>query len=335
MNKDYEKIIEFICNSPEIPEDLAADLRSWMLAHSDDENLTEALRREWDLRFGKTGTPVSSEALGRLLREVAPAEPEQRLTSRFRRLPRLPRLLRYAAIAAAICLSTAVGYFIARDNTPAQTILMTAKGSMGEFTLPDGSTVRLNSDTRLCYDADSFKGKGKRRVSVEGEAFFDVTKDPAHPFVVEMTEMEVEVLGTSFDVRNYPFSQREEVVLLSGSVKVESKALPAPVTMHPDQRFTFDRSNGRSNVEDADAINYCRWINKRLKLENEPLGDLLITISRKYGMDLEIAPGTDISRRVSITLGNDEVDELMPVISYLTGLEYSIDGHTLRVGSTN
>ena len=102
MNKDYEKIIEFICNSPEIPEDLAADLRSWMLAHSDDENLTEALRREWDLRFGKTGTPVSSEALGRLLREVAPAEPEQRQTSRFRRLPRLPRLLRYAAVAAAI-----------------------------------------------------------------------------------------------------------------------------------------------------------------------------------------------------------------------------------------
>jgi transmembrane sensor len=212
-----------------------------------------------------------------------------------------------------------------------ETILITAKGSTGQFTLPDGTNVRLNSDTRLIYDPESFMADGKRRVSIEGEAFFDVTKDAEHPFVVKLTDMEVEVLGTSFDVRNYSFSSKEEVVLLTGKVKVESKGIGEPVTIYPDQRLVFNRANGDCDVQQTAAINYCRWIEPRLKLENEPLGDLLITLSRKYNLELEIAPDVDLTKRISLTLHNDDIEDLMPVIAYLTDLSYKIENNTLYI----
>ncbi len=337
MNKDYEKIINFIYNHPDIPDDVREAIRSWMIQHEDDGDLYSTMYDVWNKEFGKDCGNVDAAALSRLLNEVGTesiASESPVLASVARRrihAAKFRRLLSYAAIAAAICLTAVITYIAASDNAPQQTILMTAKGSTGEFTLPDGSKVRLNSDTRLTYDERSFLAEGKRRVNVEGEAFFDVTKDADHPFVVTLTDMEVEVLGTSFDVRNYGFSNKEEVVLLTGKVKVDSKRMNEAVTISPDERFVLNRANGEYNVEQTSAINYCRWIEPRLKLENEPLGDLLVTISRKYSVDLEIAKGVNLDQRVSLTLHNDDLEEIMPVISYLTDIEFTIENNTLHI----
>lgn len=327
MNKDYDKILNFIYNHPSVPEYIRSIIRDWMLQHEDDQELTELMLALWDNEFGENRDSIDPAALTRLLNDISSDVRESERTRRFN----FRRIMRYAAVVAAICITAIVTYVVAGSGKGSETILITAKGSTGQFTLPDGTNVRLNSDTRLIYDPESFMADGKRRVSIEGEAFFDVTKDAEHPFVVKLTDMEVEVLGTSFDVRNYSFSSKEEVVLLTGKVKVESKGIGKPVTIYPDQRLVFNRANGDCDVQQTAAINYCRWIEPRLKLENEPLGDLLITLSRKYNLELEIAPDVDLTKRISLTLHNDDIEDLMPVISYLTDITYKIENNTLYI----
>ncbi|MDE7116387.1 MAG: FecR domain-containing protein [Muribaculaceae bacterium] len=327
MTKDYEKIIDFIYNHPAIPDELKTTIQEWMLAHQNEPDLNQSMLAIWDEEFGKDAGNVNAEALTRLLNDIS----SQKRVKKARPLFRLSGILKYAAVVAAIFLSSVITYIVTTANAPQETILTTAKGSTGEFTLPDGTMVKLNSDTRLAYDAATFMTSDKRRVKVDGEAFFEVTKDAGHPFVVTMTEMEVEVLGTSFDVRNYPFCTNEEVVLLSGKVRIDSKDMEEPVTMMPDQRMVLDRHTGKYSIEQTSAANYCRWIEPKLKLENEPLGNILVTLGRKYCLDIDIADNVDVDRRVSLTIGNDDLDDVLEVLSYLTDIRCFVENNTLYI----
>lgn len=330
--QDFDKIIDYIYNHPDIPDDVRNHIRQWMASHEHDSRLDNALQRVWDREFGKASESVDPQSLSRLLNGISPNPASAREESDTgRRKSVWRRTLRYAAAVAAIVLASVMTYFITSSHDETRTVLLTAKGSVGEFQLPDGSTVRLNSDSRLSYTSDDFAPSGKRRVDIKGEAFFDVVKDPSRPFVVRMSDMEVEVLGTSFDVRNYSFSKAEEVVLLKGKVRVNGLSNGQSLTLEPDQRLVIDKENGKYSVENSPAINYCRWYEPRLKVENESLGDILITIGRKYCMDLKINPGVDTSTRLSLTLYNDRLEEIMPVIGYITGINWFVSDNTLII----
>lgn len=327
--KDYEKILEFIYSIPDLPEDLRSRFERWMLDREEDMAFEAAFKDLWYSKEIDNDTlkSVDPEALARLLSEIGESKPAEK-NRRFN----LPRILRYAAVAAAVILSSVATYVAVEKTSHPRTVLVSAKGSTGEFTLPDGSRVLLNSDSRLTYcDADFSKG-GKRKVAVDGEAFFDVTRDESRPFVVDMGKMDVEVLGTTFDVRNYSFSKTDEVVLLSGKVKVRTDGKEDNQRiLHPDQRFVMNKKSGGCSVEDVSAVNYCRWTSPRLKLENEPLYDILVTLSRKYCLDLEVSPDVDRNFKLSLTLSNESIDEIMPIITFLSGINYTISGNTLAV----
>lgn len=333
MNKDYEKIINYIYGNPEVPREISEAFTLWLAEHEDDEALTFAMLAKWVQELEQKTTQVDAEALTRLLNDVSPAwnDNSQEIIDPVRRISRWRKAISYAAVLAAVILSSLITYNFVSSRMNSETVFITAKGSTGEFTLPDGSRVLLNSDSRLSFDANRFMADGKRRVNISGGAFLNVAKDRKHPFVVSMQGMDVEVLGTSFDVRSYPDSRNEEVVLLSGKVKVSSASLPHPVEMTPDSRFVLNRESGTYQLENARAINYCRWIESKLKLENEPLGDLLITIGRKYNLELDIAPGVDLNQRLSLTLHKDDFEDLMPVVEYLTDISYYVSDNTLHI----
>lgn len=330
MNTDIAKIIDFLYSEPSIPEDLLMQIQSWMKHNEHNQEVTSALLNLWDEEYGKNAGEINPQAVERLLSEVE----RVRVENGERPLsykPKWKRLIRYAASLVAIILVGISCYMAGSGSAGQETMLITAQGSAGSFILPDGTSVRLNSDSRLTYDADNFTKDGKRKVKIEGEAFFDVTKDENHPFVVEMSDMEVQVLGTSFEVRDYAFSGLKEVVLLNGKVEVTTPGNAKPSTLNPDQRLVYNTATGKCNVESTSAETYCRWIYPKLKLENEPLGDILITIGRKYSVDLSISTGVDTSARLSLTLANDDLEDIMSILSYLTDIDYRITDNKLSV----
>ncbi len=114
---------------------------------------------------------------------------------------------------------------ISKDHPVSLTSQVTTRpGSRTQLRLPDGTSVWLNASSDLTYDKDF--GKNLREVNLSGEAFFDVTKDSAHPFVIHTREINIKVLGTQFNVKAYPEDQYTETSLIQGRVEVIIKSRP-------------------------------------------------------------------------------------------------------------
>ena len=215
---ERKRIIDYIFRHPDTPEDIRQQFERWMLAREHDSGIDEIL---WDI-WENHAAPISEEEDRRGLERL-------RASLRASRVHTLPRrVLRYAGMAAAVVLVFLGGYFAATQTlAPEKEVtLLTAKGHVGEFTLPDGTKVWLNGESRLKYNAE-FSGR-TRDVALTGEAFFEVRKDTLRPFRVSMNDLQVEVLGTSFDAMNYAFGSSEEIVLKTGSVKISGEHLRSP-----------------------------------------------------------------------------------------------------------
>ena len=182
MSKQQRKqIIDYIFNNPNVPAKIRRAFEEWMLTRENEAEIDEILLEMWNRHTADATIKETRLGLQRLHAAIKPG--------RVRMLGR--RILRYAVMAAAVLLIFAVCYyFAARTVRPAEEItLLTAKGNVGEFTLPDGSRVWLNGESRLKYPAE-FSGP-TREVALSGEAFFEVSKDSLRQFSVNMENLQV------------------------------------------------------------------------------------------------------------------------------------------------
>lgn len=174
--------------------------------------------------------------------------------------------------------------------------------------MPDGSVVWLNSETKLTYP-NQF-ADDRRLVSLEGEAYFEVAKDAKKPFVVQAGEIDVEVLGTCFDLDSYSSGEFVKTALLNGSVKISGKALKDPVYLKPDELFRYRKSDQTASVEEAKAGLYTDWIKDRLVFDNDCLADILISMEGRYNMDIECPKQFAAATRLSFTIRQESIEEV-------------------------
>ncbi|TKC06074.1 FecR family protein [Pedobacter frigoris] len=169
--------------------------------------------------------------------------------------------------------------------------LSTEKGETYILTLPDKSKVWLNAASKLTYSASLLKN-GKRSIKLEGEAYFEIAKDRAHPFVVESKGQEVEVLGTHFNINSYSDEGATKTTLLEGSVRVSSPAKRASrtggntdkVTLKPGQQAS---NNGTAlQVGEADIESVTDWKNGDFFLNRVDFRTAMRKIARWYDVEL-------------------------------------------------
>ena len=313
------RILNFIYAQPDIPTSVRHAFRQWMADQERNPEVDRLMEELWETNDAEASPEKIRKGLDRLHAKI--------------RRSRLRHVLRYAGAAAAAVLMFAGGYFSAtRSEKPVERItLVTAKGHMGEFTLPDGSRVWLNEESRLAYDAD-FSGKA-REVTLSGEAFFEVEKDSLRPFRVEMGGLEIEVLGTSFDAIGYAADPARQVILKSGSVSISGEGLSRPVRLCPDQKFTQSVLQGEFSIEQVDARNYCQWFEERLVFYNMPLTDIIVNLERKYHVEIVLSPSLPANKRLSLVVQHEPLEDIMEVISRLMPVRCQIDGD--RVFVTN
>ena len=154
----------------------------------------------------------------------------------------------------------------------------------GEYTLvlADGTTVYLNAESELRFPKQ-FKGQS-RKVYLEGEGYFDVQRDEKQPFVVEVKQVEVRVLGTSFGIRAYMGEENVLTTLVRGRVNVEAGG--KQVELSPGQQADFNRGNDRLTVTEVDVEQYVSWKDGRLVFDNKPLEFILEELGRWYSFDV-------------------------------------------------
>jgi len=167
------------------------------------------------------------------------------------------------------------------NNLGAINTLTTAKGETYQVRLPDGSLVWLNAASSLTYTA-ALTERQQRRVKLSGEAYFEVAKDKAHPFVVESRGQEVEVLGTHFNVNAYNDEPAISTTLLEGSVQVtagknQQKIKPG---------FQAINNNGSIKIDQADIDNVIDWKDGDFYFENADFRSVMRKIARWYDVDI-------------------------------------------------
>lgn len=310
-----------------MPESVREQFRSWLLDPEHAEEKNDILHEEWQQLDPASVFPIDERdyrrKLDRLHREMH-VKPRARLITLSRRA--------VAAAAVVVVALLAVEFVVVRrlaaDST---TWLVTAENSKGRFTLPDGSTVWLNADSRLAYGAD-FARKGHRRVRLEGEAFFDVKRDTLAPFEVTMGDLQVRVLGTRFNASHIEEFGIEEVTLQSGSVEVEHLNSDESIRLVPDQNCTFDASTGLMTVRNVSASNYCSWTGDSIVFDNMTLEEIAVNLEHWYNIRIRIEPEVDASVRISFTLRPETLDETLRIIENLTRYRcVRIDRHHITI----
>ena len=168
--------------------------------------------------------------------------------------------------------------------------LIVPYGKNASVKLPDGSIAFLNAGSRLIYP--SVFEKKKREVLLIGEGFFKVTHNKEVPFIVKTNEVEVEVLGTEFNVTAYPSDNIIETVLVNGKVKVRRNGfhlLNSEYILEPNQRAAFNKQNSETKITSVDVMNYVSWHEGYLNFETSDLNRIIKKLERYYDVRIILA----------------------------------------------
>ena len=179
------------------------------------------------------------------------------------------------------------------NSTREMTSLATPRGGQYQITLPDGTKVWLNAASSLKFPS-TFQGLGNRKVELSGEAYFEVAKDKAHPFIVSSTDQEVEVLGTHFNISSYPDEGIAKTTLLEGSVRVSvggrhpelvsGSRTNQGVILKPNQQATLiGKDLDITQVDPQDAI---LWKNGKFSFNSEEMGSVMRKVARWYNVEV-------------------------------------------------
>jgi transmembrane sensor len=181
-----------------------------------------------------------------------------------------------------------------RDDGRVQNLTAsTSRGQTYQFTLPDGTKVWLNADSKVSFPSQF--NESERKIVLSGEGYFEVAKDKAHPFVVKTTTQEVTVLGTHFNISSYNNDAVTTTTLLEGSVKVsafDAVAGRRNVVLKPSQQ-SIQNPNGGMQVRDVDVAEAVDWKNGDFIFTKETLDQIMKRVARWYDVSVDYEPGID------------------------------------------
>lgn len=214
------------------------------------------------------------------------------------------------------------------DTTVEYHTLKVPRGGEYVLVLSDSTEIYLNADTWLKYPV-SFQGK-ERRVYLSGEAYFKVKRNENRPFIVEMPQLEVEVLGTTFGMRAYEDENDIQTTLESGKVVV--RAAGQSENLVPDKQALFNKTTGKIKVRDVNVDLYLAWAKGRLMYDNCPLEKILSDLGRWYAFDVLYSQDELRSYKFSLNMKKHEAfTQVLELIEKTGDVQFDIKGKTVVV----
>jgi ferric-dicitrate binding protein FerR (iron transport regulator) len=244
------------------------------------------------------------------------------------------KTLRWAAVIILPIISALSVYFLMSPNhiNSATLITVTAeKGEKATITLADGSRVWLNSESSLSYN-ETFSRK-ERNVHLTGEAYFEVAKDAQHPFTVKTKEMDIQALGTSFNVNAYENEQIYSSVLLEGKVKVT--AYGQACILEENERAIYNKKDQTLTTDWVYASDFVEWKNGNLYFQNSTFEEIANTLSRVFNVDIRFASDELRFIHFSGTLGSNSIRNTLDILSLTSPMRYEMNGTTIELHYRN
>lgn len=222
--------------------------------------------------------------------------------------------LRLASTAAASALLCVITWWLYNYMAPATMQTVSTLASTQVVRLPDGTEVTLNHFSSLTYPAE-FKA-GQREVKLEGEAYFEVAKDKKHPFIVQTAALDVEVLGTHFNVEAYSHDPEVKTTLLEGSVAVSVRDNDRRMLLRPNESAIYNKVKKKLTLQEAaDAPAETVWRRGEFIFNQLPLREIARQLSNSFGVDIVIRDKAlqdyRLTARFSVSEGLDRILRLL------------------------
>ncbi|HCE58372.1 MAG TPA: hypothetical protein DER09_11210 [Prolixibacteraceae bacterium] len=234
-----------------------------------------------------------------------------------------------AAIVVFAVLLGSAGYYFGFRNKVTEVyseIISAEKQVISEYTLPDGSVVALNSNSKLVFPRN-FKGN-TREVTIYGEAFFDVKPDASKPFIINAGNAQVKVLGTSFNVKAYPENETVEVVVATGKVQVSGKTGSAvnnntPILLVPGEKGIVANNGSLPAKMENTNPNYLAWKTHDFVFNEIPLRDVIDCLEKTYHVDIEVTQPELNDLKLTAHFENKPIDFVLNVVRLTFNLDLS------------
>lgn len=277
--------------------------------------------------------------------------------------PRRPRRMAWYALAAVLL---AGGIFfvyrkvnvpgpavplVAQNPSPDRNEITTRNGSRTRITLPDGSRVWLNAGSDLWYDK-KFDNE-VREVELSGEAYFDVVKNPSHPFIIHTHAIDVKVLGTSFNVKAYPGDPKTETSLIHGKVEVSIRARPEekfllkpneklvvlddsvvnrPAATRPVVPANPIVSFGKLTYQAADSVIVeTAWVQNKLVFDDESFPEIAAKMERWYGVNFEFRDPNEKRLHLTGSFEHETIQQALDALRITAPFHYILKDNTVII----
>jgi ferric-dicitrate binding protein FerR (iron transport regulator) len=233
-------------------------------------------------------------------------------------------------IAASIAIVFS-GIWFYKNNGAANEMLVVKSGNKRiEVVLPDSSRVWLNKESELAYEK-AFSST-ERNVKLEGEGFFEVQKNPKRPFIIQTGNVQTKVLGTSFNLRNYPAEPNIDLVVATGRVSFKAKTSEDEAIVTPGNGASISKTNNQLSKYRIANNNAWSWKSGRLRFDNKPLKEVLRDLERGYGIDLNLQNDNLGTCRFSGNFENAKMEEVLKVLRITLDLNYEkVAKHTIII----
>ncbi len=246
------------------------------------------------------------------------------------------RILKVAATIALIISVSLVIYKYQEDLTqPTEqtTVRLIEKTSLpGQkitVTLSDGTIVKLNADSKLIVP-DRF-AKDSRQVELIGEAFFDVNRDTSRPFIIKTSDLEVEVLGTSFNLRAYKAGNDPLVAVKTGKVSVNKISNNEKIYLEPNELVSLNENGSLSKRKISNNDLVFGWTEQRLVFDETSMDNVFEQLVRWFGVEIQIEKEVTNKRPYTANYSNPTLEEVLKSLSHLYQFEYSKDGKRIII----
>lgn len=306
--------------------------KNWMESHSDQKKVIQSAREIiLTLKF-QSAEKISMEEKEAALKKVLKKQKTDLGENNNFRIPRI-----YYKVAAAVLFLVSVSFYLFNQNIKenqniqqpiTQIVKENPKGQKTKIKLPDGSEVWLNSESRLEYPSVF---TGNRQVSLRGEAFFEVVKDPNKPFEVLSNGVLTTALGTSFNIN--AFEENSVVVgLVTGKISVETKdsLKEDRVFANPGEMVVYNSNNGILNVQLYANLDFIQWTNRIIVFKRANYQQIKKKLERWYDVTINVK-NADKEMTFTGEFKNESLELILERMAFVEKFDFEIKGKQVDI----
>ena len=336
MEEENKHIDELIANylTEGLDKNVLDELKTWIAASAENQQYFIRQREIWFSAVSREAASVydKDKAFENFRNRV---ESQKEIQSTSRRGFSLSALWRYAAVVAIIIAVGCISYWQGEVNvkdTFADISVEAPLGSKTKLYLPDGTLVWLNAGSRMTY-SQGF-GVDNRKVELEGEGYFEVKRNEKIPFFVKTKDLQLQVLGTKFNFRDYPEDHEVVVSLLEGKVGLNNLLREEKeAVLSPDERAVLNKANGLLTVESVTASNASQWADGYLFFDEELLPDIAKELERSYNVKIHIANDSLKTFRFygNFVRREQNIQEVLEALASTEKMQYKIEERNITI----